>query len=389
MNRVVSVVAAITALTLSAASGAAAETRSDLVLTGGDVLAVSFDQPYGVVTCPAVPVVVTGGPVSLGGATLDVATSFPPGAGYGCVLIDNRGTDAVSGTFAGLGEGTIFGPPSARFRITYSGGDGNDVLLKRVEVPTRIAGPAFDAWYRDEPWMLSVYVGGDTPTALAAAGALTVTVDGVVTGTFPLQFSSATVNLGTLAVGAHTVEFAYGGGMHGGDLVFMPVTTTGTITVKPAPIASLPGGVGPFPPPPGPPSPAAPVQDTGAGTPAPPSGGAAEAGAAPEEPRAGEIRAGLRDVTGASLSGRRLTFVQTIPAAGTVRWQLIARADGRLQALAAGSQPVDAARTVTARLTLDARARRLMRRAPKARVVLRTTLVTQGGREVGARARVR
>jgi hypothetical protein len=58
------------------------------------------------------------------------------------VLISNDGTDPVTGTFAGLPEGALLsalGPEieesdivvasNVQFRISYKGGDGNDVVL--------------------------------------------------------------------------------------------------------------------------------------------------------------------------------------------------------------------------------------------------------------------
>lgn len=45
------------------------------------------------------------GTVSLGGSTLNVSLAFTPGVGTSFVLINNDGTDAVAGTFAGQAEG--------------------------------------------------------------------------------------------------------------------------------------------------------------------------------------------------------------------------------------------------------------------------------------------
>ncbi|HEU4656111.1 MAG TPA: hypothetical protein VFR97_01235 [Capillimicrobium sp.] len=381
MRSVVSLLGAL-ACVLAAAGPAPAETRPDLVLGAGDTLSVTFDQPYGIVTCPPVPVVVSSGPVSLGGAALSVAASYPPGAGYGCVLIDNRGSSPVAGTFAGLPEGTVFGPANARFKITYSGGDGNDVALKRVEVPTKITGGAIELYASDQPVGMSVTVIGDTPTALAATGTITATVDGVDRGTYPLQHSSATIDLGVLTVGDHQLQLAYSGGSYGGDLVYLPTSLAGTIAVKPARIPSLPGGGGQaVPTPPAPGTPAPPPSTPSSPTPAP--------GSADDEPRPAELRAALRSLGEPSLTPSRLTFTQAVPAAGTVRWELLARRAGRLRALAERSRTLPAPRTVTARLRLDAAGRALLRRAPDAPVLLRTTLVTDGGREIVARVRVR
>ena len=45
------------------------------------------------------------------------------------VLINNDGADVVSGTFSGLPEGTDVTINGQLFRISYVGGDGNDVVL--------------------------------------------------------------------------------------------------------------------------------------------------------------------------------------------------------------------------------------------------------------------
>lgn len=75
------------------------------------------------------------GTVSLGGAIL--ATSLLPGfaatPGDTFLLIANDGIDSVSGTFSGLPEGAHFFSEAQLFRISYTGGDGNDVVLTKVE----------------------------------------------------------------------------------------------------------------------------------------------------------------------------------------------------------------------------------------------------------------
>jgi autotransporter-associated beta strand protein len=102
------------------------------------------------------------GPVSLGGAALDVAIDFgepklpfqlPPGASF--TLIDNAGTAPVGGTFAGLPQGAVFNVHGRSFRINYRGGDGNNVVITRVAGPppagvrTAVgAGPGSLPWVR-------------------------------------------------------------------------------------------------------------------------------------------------------------------------------------------------------------------------------------------------
>lgn len=68
------------------------------------------------------------GAVALNGGTLTLlATSAPTFDQY--VLIDNDGSDSVTGTFAGLPEGALVTVGGAAAYITYRGGDGNDVAI--------------------------------------------------------------------------------------------------------------------------------------------------------------------------------------------------------------------------------------------------------------------
>ncbi len=78
------------------------------------------------------------GTVTLGAAsTLSVAYNGAPGTFSGIngqlyTLIDNDGTDAVVGTFNGLAEGTTITVDGVAMRLSYVGGDGNDVTLSAV-----------------------------------------------------------------------------------------------------------------------------------------------------------------------------------------------------------------------------------------------------------------
>ncbi|SED26609.1 autotransporter-associated beta strand repeat-containing protein [Amycolatopsis tolypomycina] len=67
----------------------------------------------------------TGTRLTVTGAVQLAGTFAPnsvPGPG---VIVDNQGTEPVAGTFDGLPEGAAVGA----FRLTYHGGDGNDVVL--------------------------------------------------------------------------------------------------------------------------------------------------------------------------------------------------------------------------------------------------------------------
>ena len=73
------------------------------------------------------------GTVTLDG-TLDVSrfNGFQPQLGDSFVIINNDLADAVSGTFTGLAEGSTFTSDTVTWQITYTGGDGNDVVLSAL-----------------------------------------------------------------------------------------------------------------------------------------------------------------------------------------------------------------------------------------------------------------
>lgn len=75
------------------------------------------------------------GAVALNGATLTLNSNFTPAAGTSFVIIANDGTDAVSGTFAGLPEGSTVTVGGTAFVVSYVGGDGNDVTLTSPPAP--------------------------------------------------------------------------------------------------------------------------------------------------------------------------------------------------------------------------------------------------------------
>jgi hypothetical protein len=59
--------------------------------------------------------------------------TFRPAIGDSFVILRNDGTDPVNGTFLNAPENAIFGGAlNTAFRITYQGGDGNDITITRV-----------------------------------------------------------------------------------------------------------------------------------------------------------------------------------------------------------------------------------------------------------------
>lgn len=72
-------------------------------------------------------------------ATLKVSSldGYVAPAGTVFTIIDNKGSEAVRGTFKDLAEGATFeGPDGAVLKISYVGGDGNDVTLTVITAGT-------------------------------------------------------------------------------------------------------------------------------------------------------------------------------------------------------------------------------------------------------------
>lgn len=77
------------------------------------------------------------GAVTLDG-TLEILPAPGIASGAGFTILDNTGTAAIAGTFAGLPENATFSTGGYDWRITYLGGDGNDVVLTNITPPSAI-----------------------------------------------------------------------------------------------------------------------------------------------------------------------------------------------------------------------------------------------------------
>lgn len=79
--------------------------------------------------------------LAVNGVTTSVLTTsryngFTPKQGQSFTIISVAGTQPVNGTFNGLPEGATFTQNGIVFKITYKGGDGNDVVLTVENQPT-------------------------------------------------------------------------------------------------------------------------------------------------------------------------------------------------------------------------------------------------------------
>lgn len=103
-----------------------------LVTLGGGSLVIELNGAEEGVTCDQLA---TGRAPDLTGGTLQIVLGFAPAPGTSFRIIDNRGDQAVVGTFAGLAEGGVLAVGGSSFRITYAGGTGNDVVLTVMNPP--------------------------------------------------------------------------------------------------------------------------------------------------------------------------------------------------------------------------------------------------------------
>ena len=85
-----------------------------------------------------------GGTISLGSATLSVTlgSAFTPTPDEEFTIINNTGTSAIKGTFAGLAEGATLTVSDTTFSISYTGGtSGNSVVLTALAPTTTTVSP--------------------------------------------------------------------------------------------------------------------------------------------------------------------------------------------------------------------------------------------------------
>lgn len=158
------------------------------------------------------------GNIDLTGLTLSLSGTYSPRIGESFTIVNNLGANSVAGEFSGLADGKAFqisvGAAAGYYVIDYHGGDGNDVIMTRVNLL-----PAFDSIADPSP------LDEDSPAQL-------LLVSGVGPGFGHNIFSfTATSNAPTLIPNPQ-IEMASPGAM--ASLRFQPVTNQygmATITV--------------------------------------------------------------------------------------------------------------------------------------------------------------
>jgi hypothetical protein len=147
------------------------------------------------------------GTVDLGGATLVLNGSYALAAGESVVLVNNDGTDAITGTFNGLPEGSVVTFGGVSLILSYVGGTGNDVTLSRpsgaelssLVLSTGTLTPAFSATGTSYTATVAASVTSITVTPTVLQGGATVRVNGTLVTSGTASGSIA------LNVGANTI----------------------------------------------------------------------------------------------------------------------------------------------------------------------------------------
>lgn len=142
------------------AAGTGILNTAALVIGGGSTFAVDLNGTT--VGTQYDQLAVTGLVTIISGATLSVNLGFTPSVGNTFTIINNDTLiDPVIGTFAGLPQGATITLGAADLQISYTGGDGNDVVLTVTSVTF-----TWDGGGGDNNWNTAAnWVGDILPTA--------------------------------------------------------------------------------------------------------------------------------------------------------------------------------------------------------------------------------
>ena len=186
---------------------------------------------------------------------------FVPSPGQQFVILKNDGNAAITGELQlvyatggvanklNLSEGAIINIEGYQFRLTYRGGDGNDIVLtalNKTPVPTVSLQSTRNPSLSGEPTTFTITVSG---SGAAPTGAVTLYDNGTYYfGNQQLQSGVATYNDLNLSFGSHLITASYSGDQNyaaavgtlaGGQTVsataYIPLSTTTTVTASPNP----------------------------------------------------------------------------------------------------------------------------------------------------------
>jgi hypothetical protein len=153
---------------------------------------------------------ITGG-VNLGSATLVLAGGYVPLNGDTFTIVQNDATDAITGTFADLPEGSLVSFNTVFMQVSYQGGTGNDVTLTVVDIT-----PTIDPV--------------DDLTIAENSPSQTVQLTGIVAGssvTSPIRVTASSSNMQLISL----VDVTYTSNAATGSVSFTPEANMAGTTV--------------------------------------------------------------------------------------------------------------------------------------------------------------
>jgi autotransporter-associated beta strand protein len=189
------------------------------------------------------------GQLTLGNAALVVTAADSLPVGQALTVIDKTSGLDVNGTFAGKPEGTVFDLGAVRLRISYVGGDGNDVTLTRLRQPTSLTltcGPANAV--EGSAVTLTATVSG--PSGLPSpTGSVTFKDGSTVLGTAAVSGGVATLTTSSLGAGDHALSADFASDFYDPSsatasqhIDAKPVVTQSPVTESgnPSPVVTIP-----------------------------------------------------------------------------------------------------------------------------------------------------
>ena len=153
-------------------------------------------------------------------------SGYTPGDHDQLTIINNTGTAAVSGTFAGLPQGATVVVSNEAFQISYTGGDGNDVVLTHLlDSTTSLAATPTSSVF------------GQTVTLTATVAAADVGQADAPTGT--VEFFNGTTSLGTATLNAGIAILATSALPAGSDAVTAKYNGDGDFATSTSPAITV------------------------------------------------------------------------------------------------------------------------------------------------------
>jgi len=175
------------------------------------------------------------GNVTLGGSfyLANIGFGYTPAVGKAFTVVNNEGSQPVSGTFSGMPEGQVFQFNNADWKMSYVGGDGNDVTVTYLGLPTTVSLSTVSSSAAFGQATLHATVIPTTSSSTVPTGTVTFKQGTTVLGTTNVANTGvATFQAGSLAVGGYTITATYSG-----DTIFeaSPASSGVSQTVTQAP----------------------------------------------------------------------------------------------------------------------------------------------------------